>query len=202
MSYPDFYNSIPLTFETIQQCLTQGVSDRNSHFRTMNLSYINQNMPFCRTVVLREYDADLAYLQYHTDYRSPKIQALSENNNVAVHFYDSQSKIQMSMNGLAIIHHKDDIAENAWQKTQILSRRCYLSQYAPTTLVSEPHNGFDEKFKGNTQTYADTHIGYDNFSVVRIMIKTIDWLYLHMHGNRRIIFTNDTTGFNGQWCIP
>lgn len=202
MIYPDFYNSIPKSLQYIRKSLTHGFLNRQSAFRTMNLCYIYDNKPYCRTVVLRDCHDDLLYLQCHTDYRSPKIQALRENNQIAAHFYDSHSKIQITLNGTANIHYKDDIAKKAWDNTQVLSRRCYLSQLPPSYITTEADTGFDVKFINNTQNYADTEIGYDNFSVIRIMLQKIDWLYLHAHGNRRIIFTKNTTEFKGQWCIP
>lgn len=202
MQYPQFYNSIALTFDHIRHILTNSYTNRNSPFRTMNICYNDTQRPYCRTVVLRYCDNNLSYLQCHTDYRSPKISALQQNPHIALHFYDPQSKVQISMNGTATIHYMNDIAKTAWKKTQTLSRRCYLTPLPPSTLIPEPHSGFDDKFTNNTQTSEETEQGYHNFSVIRVEIQQIDWLYLHSHGNRRIIFTKNNAEFHGSWCIP
>jgi pyridoxamine 5'-phosphate oxidase len=202
MQYPQFYNSIPLTFDHMCDVLTNSYQNRNSPFRTMNICYIDTQKPYCRSVVLRHCDDNLVYLQFHTDYRSPKINALQQNPEIALHFYDSPSKTQITMNGIATIHYMNDISETSWAKTQTLSRRSYLTHLPPSTLIPEPHSGFDNKFIDNTQTPKETEQGYDKFAVVRVDIQKIDWVYLHAHGNRRIIFTKNDTEFNGSWCIP
>lgn len=202
MSYPSFYNNINNSFIHIQDILVDAVNNRYSPFRTMNIGYINDNVPMSRVVVLRHCETDLSFLQFHTDYRSPKIKALTKNHFISALFYDHTTKLQLSINGKAQIHYKDTVAEKAWEKTQILSRRCYLSLNPPSTLIPEADAGFDSKFMNNTQTLAETEAGYDNFAVVRIYINQIDWLYLHAHGNRRIIFTPSNKGFDGQWYAP
>jgi len=206
MSYPEFYNSIPQSLDHLKSLISQGISSRHTPFRTMNLCYIKDNTPVCRTVVIRQSDPDLSFIQCHSDYRSPKIKALMQHNQVAFHCYDSTSKVQLSMNGTAKVHYQDAITEQSWDKTQILSRRCYLSPLAPSSLITEPSAGFDPEFINNTQTKEDTHIGYDNFAVIRVHLHQIDYLYLHKHGNRRIVFTKNKpmtdSSFDGTWCIP
>jgi len=203
MSLPEFYNSISFSYEYIKTQLLDAMGNRKNGLRTMQLCYIKGETPFCRTVVLRHCAPDLSSLHCHSDYRSPKVKAMMSKPNVSIHFYDPALKIQLSMNGMSEIQYKNAITEASWEKTQTLSRRCYLSRNAPSDLLKEPNAGFAEKFENNTQTKEETEIGYDNFCVIKTYIHQIDYLYLHKLGNRRILFQKDAHNeFAGQWLAP
>jgi hypothetical protein len=165
----------------------------------MNIAYVDNNIPYCRTVVVRECATDMSYIRFHTDYRSPKIGILKQNPKIAVHFYSLDHKIQLSMNGTASIYYMDKITADAWHKTQFISRQCYLTPNAPSNRCDEPL-----LYRDNAKdTLFDTEQGYYNFAVIKILIKKIDFLYLHIHNNRRIIFTkNEANQFDGVWCNP
>ena len=194
--YPDFYNSIPKTWEYLIGILGNACNDRHSPLRTANVAYVDGNIPYCRTVVLRYCHNDLSYLQFHTDYRSPKVKNLSENPNIAIHFYDKENKIQLSMNGVASVNYMNDTTQEAWHKTQFLSRQGYLHANSPNIPLCDP----DLYHKNTVKSIIETEHGYYNFAVIKIMIHKIDFLYLHGNGNRRIIFTkNDVHEFNGEW---
>lgn len=196
--YPEFYHSIPKTLAYVTNILQDACKNRHNPCHTMNIAYIHHNMPVCRTVVLRTCDNQLDYLQFNTDYRSPKIDAIKYNQHVAGHFYDNQSKIQLSIHTKAIIHYMDDVAKEAWEKTQILSRQCYLQETAPSYPIAKP-----DKKKQTMDILDETEKGYFNFCVIRLYIKKIDFLYLHSNANRRILFTKNTHNqFIGEWISP
>jgi pyridoxamine 5'-phosphate oxidase len=200
VDYPEFYNSIEKSWEHISHTLPNAYKNRNNPFRTMNVAYVDNNIPFCRTVVLRECASDMSCLQFHTDYRSPKIKILQKNPNIAVHLYSAKDKMQLSINGVANIHYRDSITQDAWHKTQFLSRKCYLTPHVPSDLSNTPLDYIDH----NQKSLFDTEQGYYNFAVIRIAVQKIDFLYLHIHNNQRIIFSKDTqtNTFQGVWCNP
>ena len=73
--------------------------------------------------------------------RSSKIEALKKNNNIYFLFYNKKRKIQVRAKGIATIHHKNEITEQAWKKTQIISRKCYLAKKLQTVSIS-PNPGY------------------------------------------------------------
>ena len=77
-----FLNENPKSiFENIKQLLYLGTKDRHHSFHTPVFSNINQkNNPISRIVVLRHFDEEDLILNFHTDFRSPKVADLQNNN--------------------------------------------------------------------------------------------------------------------------
>ena len=85
-------------FEDIKKNLTRGVNDRKHTFHTpvfCNIDYENNIQS--RVVVLRQFDSPNMVLNFHTDFRSPKIFSLQQNNNSLFVFYDHKLKIQSNL---------------------------------------------------------------------------------------------------------
>ena len=195
------YNDFDIAFNGTIARIKDGVLSRKSHFHTMQCGYNDLlGFPTIRTVVLRYAEHDISELRFHTDIRSKKVAALKNNNKISVHFYDVLDKTQICGTGTATVHHHDDISNQAWDKTNILSRRCYLSELPPSTVMDYPASGLPEQFLENTHTIEDTHIGQDNFCVIALHIQQWDILYLKSSGNIRIHF--DIENNTRQWIIP
>ena len=81
-------------FNNIKELLTIGAKDRNHAFHTPIFSNNNSiNSVNSRVVVLRKFNQETLRLNFHTDYRSPKIIDLKKNNETIFVFYDSKLKI-------------------------------------------------------------------------------------------------------------
>ena len=87
-------------------------------------------------------------LRFHTDYRSPKINELKINNKSNFIFYDSKIKIQMRIKTLTNIHYNNEITMKAWEQTRLFSRKCYLTQKAPSSKTDIPEDGIEDNLKG------------------------------------------------------
>ena len=85
-------------------------------------------------------------LRFHTDIRSEKIEFIKNNNEIYFLFYNKERKIQVRAAGNAIIHYKNKTTEEAWKKTQVISRKCYLASNAPGTRSEIPTSGIPESF--------------------------------------------------------
>ena len=69
-------------FEDIKRNLTRGVKDRKHTFHTPVFCNVdNENNIESRVVVLRQFDSPNMVLNFHTDFRSPKVLSLKQNNN-------------------------------------------------------------------------------------------------------------------------
>ena len=86
-------------FEDIKSNLTRGVKDRKHTFHTPVFANKNQkNSVDSRVVVLRKFNENNLKLNFHTDFRSPKIINFKKDNNSSFVFYDFKLKIQLRIN--------------------------------------------------------------------------------------------------------
>jgi hypothetical protein len=200
---PKFYNDLDLTMQEIEYLLSRGVKDRKSNFHYTVLSTINNKAPESRTVILRNFNKDIFELNIHSDLRSEKINQIETNKNVSCLFYDDKKKIQIRINGLAEIERS---YQPSWDKLTNWSRRCYLSEKRPGTEVEKPSSGFPERFVDESPNDEDSAVGLNNFALIKVMIESIEWLYLASQGHRRAIFKilrkDSPFRIEKKWLIP
>jgi|TARA_Y100000814_G_C12212141_1_gene361742 pyridoxine/pyridoxamine 5'-phosphate oxidase len=190
-------------FEEIKTNLTRGVKDRKHAFHNPVFCNVDQDGGVdSRVVVLRKFDPINMILNFHTDYRSPKVSNLKQNNKSMLVFYDHKLKIQMRIKTTSIINYQNEIAKEMWDKTKLLSRKCYLTSKDPSSLTSLPEDGIPEHLIGKEPEFEESEKGYKNFTVIENKINEIDWLYLEISGHRRLnlLFQNNKPQF--QWLIP
>ena len=190
-------------FEDIIRNLTRGVKDRRHSFHTPVFSNIdNEDGITSRIVVLRQFDSANMVLNFHTDFRSPKIFSLQLNNNSLFVFYDHKLKIQLRIKTTSIINNQNKVSEEMWDKTKLFSRKCYLTEKAPSSSTNSPEDGIDENLRGKEPSLEESEKGYKNFTVVQNQIQKIDWLYLAASGHRRLKITMKDKMPSYQWIIP
>ena len=134
---------------------------------------------------------DINTIRFHTDYRSDKIRILKNNNNIYFVFYNKKRKIQGRVKGTAIINYKNDITQKAWEKTQVISRKCYLATNPPGTASSSPTSGLSKELEGKNPKIDNTEIS------------EFEWLYLASQGHRRAkISLVGENKFTSEWVTP
>ncbi len=189
--------------EDIKRNLARGVKDRKHDFHTPVFSNINkQNSIESRIVVLRNFDAKSMILNFHTDFRSPKIKDLEQNKNSIFVFYDYKLKVQLRIKTTSSINNQNSITKEWWEKTKLFSRKCYLTEKAPSSITNIPEDGININLQAKEPSKEESEKGYKNFTVVKNKIREIDWLYLEASGHRRlkVTFDEDTKIF--EWLIP
>ena len=189
--------------EDIKKNLMRAVKDRKHTFHTpVFCNADNQNSIESRVVVLREFDSQNMVLNFHTDFRSPKVSSLKKNNNSLFVFYDQKLKIQLRIKTTSSINNQNTIAEEMWEGTQLISRKCYLTEKTPSSVTTLPEDGINESLEGKEPTLEQSEKGYKNFTVIQNQIQQIDWLYLAASGHRRlkIILKDRIPSF--LWIIP
>ena len=199
---PDFYNNKDLIFDEIWALLSRGVVDRSEEFRLPVIIVNKGDFADGRIVVLRGAFKDRRVLRFHTDLRSSKIEALKNNQNIYFLFYNKKRKIQVRAKGLATIHHKNSITEEAWKKTQVVSRKCYLATNSPGSISAEPHPGYPKELEGKNPNIEDTEVGFENFCVIESKIDEMEWLYLASQGHRRAKLILKDEDVKTEWLIP
>ena len=190
-------------FQDIKRNLARGVKDRKHTFHTPVFCNINDNGVIeSRVVVLRKFDPINLVLNFHTDYRSPKVTNLKKNNNSLFVFYDHKLKIQMRIKTTSDLNNQNKVSKEMWSKTRPLSRKCYLTTKDPGSFTTIPSDGIPEHLTGKEPNLKESEEGFKNFTVVKNKVNEIDWLYLKISGHRRlkIIFKNEKPNY--QWIIP
>ena len=196
---PAYYEN----FEEIQKkywsMLDDAVTNRSSPFRIPVFICAHQDEVDGRIVVLRKSDRSNNLLQFHTDLRSPKVEILKKNNKASLLFYDKEEKIQLRVKVNCEINNQNSTTEESWKKTQHISRRCYLTDNPPGTLSKNPTSGMISKLEDFDYTIEQSEEGYENFTVIKCKIKSVEWLYLAAKGHRRAKFDLEDKNF---WLVP
>ena len=190
-------------FEDIKKNLTRGVKDRKHAFHTPIISNVDaQGGIDSRVVVLRKFDPANLILNFHTDFRSPKVSNLQKNNKSLFVFYDHKLKIQLRIKTTSSINNQNEKAKEMWDKTRLFSRKCYLTLKDPSSVTEFPEDGIPEHLTGKEPSLEESEQGYKNFTVVENKIDEIDWLYLEISGHRRLKlkFINNEPEY--EWLIP
>ena len=197
---PNYYNNIDLILDEIWSLLQRGVADRNEDFRLPVVIVSATDSAEGRVVVLRGAFKDKNILRFHTDFRSSKIKSLKENKKIYFVFYNKKRKIQVRAEGVAIVHKDNEITKEAWTKTQMMSRKCYLSPQAPGDFINDSASDLSKDMGNEIPTYEQSEIGYKNFCVIESKIKSFEWLYLASQGHRRAKFMLDEN--KSTWLVP
>ena len=179
--------------------VTAAVKSRTP-FHTPSIATLHQGEVSLRTVVLRKTLPTERELRFHTDVRSPKWQELSINPSISALFYDAVDRIQLRVKGKAVLHQTNEITAEAWQKTTLSSRCCYLTEHSPSSFSAISTSGLSEDIENENFTLAESEKGYSNFGIVSIHVQSIDWLWLNHAGHRRALFDYEK-GVN-SWMIP
>ncbi len=189
--------------EDIKKNLSRGVKDRKHNFHTPVFSNINdKNAIESRVVVLRQFDSKNMVLNFHTDFRSPKVADLKINQNSSFVFYDEKLKIQLRIKTNSMINNQNPITKEIWSKTKLYSRKCYLTEKAPSSITSIPEDGIHKSLQGKEPSVEESEKGFKHFTVVQNKIEEIDWLFLEASGHRRLKITINNNIENFEWLIP
>ncbi len=198
------FNEDPkIIYNNIKELLNKGVKDRHHSFHTPVFSnYEEDNLVDSRIVVLRKYNEEELKLNFHTDFRSPKVNSLKKNQNSFFVFYDFKLKIQLRIKTYSTVNNNNEISKKAWDLTRLFSRKCYLTQKKPSSLSLIPDDGIPQHLSGIDPTKEESENGYKNFTVIENEIQNIDWLYLASSGHRRLKISFKKLIPSYEWLIP
>ena len=197
---PAYYENLEEIQDKYWSMLEDAVTNRNSQFRIPVFICAGQDEVDGRIIVLRKSDREKKLLQFHTDFRSPKVNILKKNKNASLVFYDKEEKIQLRVKVECEINNQNSITEESWKKTQHISRRCYLTDSPPGTTSINPTSGMISQLEDFDYTMEQSEKGYKNFTVIKCKIVSIEWLYLAAKGHRRAKFDLETNNYS--WLVP
>ena len=197
---PAYYEDFNEIKKKIWLMLNDAVKNRGSQFRIPTFICGVGDKVDGRIVVLRKSDQSNNLVQFHSDIRSDKIELLKNNSNAALLFYDKDEKIQVRLKVNCIINYENDITKSSWEKTQHISRKCYLVDSGPGTESDVPTSGLKPELDNFDYTKEQSEEGYKNFTVIQCKIKSIEWLYLAAKGHRRAKFNLENN--KDTWLVP
>ena len=199
---PAYYENLEEIQKKLWSMLDDAVINRSSPFRIPVFICADHNDIDGRIVVLRKSDKNSNVLHFHTDFMSPKVNILKKNKNASLVFYDKEEKIQLRVKVICEINNKNSLAEESWKKTQHISRRCYLTDSGPGSVSENPTSGMISKLEDFDYTMEQSEKGYENFTVIKCKIKSIEWLYLAAKGHRRAIFDVENKKWTREFLEP
>ena len=200
---PDHYDNIDRIYELIWKLLDLGKRDTNSPFHQAYLATHNENFPSIRTIVLRNVNLKDKALSFHTDYRSNKINEIVKNDKISILFYDHDKKIQIKCSGKALINNKNENSNESWVNTMPFSKKCYIVDKPPGSLSDQPTSGFKKEYEIDMPDEEILNYGYENFTLVKMEILEIEWLYLYRYGHRRAKFSINNKELEKKvWLTP
>jgi 3-hydroxyisobutyrate dehydrogenase len=173
---------VDLAWSLIKMACTQ----RRHPFHTPTLSTLSERGPEARSVILRHADEENWELRANADYRSPKVNQLKGDPRSSWLFYSFPDHLQVRCYGHTQVHHQDEIADKAWRKSQLLSRRCYLAPIAPSLVINDLRPNLPPELVGREPTEEEAEPGFENFTVLRCRITEMDILSLRYEGNLRV----------------
>lgn len=176
--------------------LANAVRDRRSPMHTPAVATADADV---RVMVLRHFDPAHWTLRFHTDLRSPKVAALAADPRAGVVLYDPAARLQVRMQGLGRIEAAGARADAAWQAASNFARRCYLATAAPGTSVGAATSGLPDWAEGARPDEDQLLPARQNFALLVVTVRDIDWLHLAHDGHRRARFT---IGGEASWIVP
>ena len=197
---PAYYEDLGEIQNKYWSMLDDAVTNRSSPFRIPVFICTHQDEIDGRIVVLRKSNRENNLLQFHTDFRSTKVEIIKKNNKASLLFYDKEEKIQLRIKVDCIVNNQNSITEESWKNTQHISRRCYLTDSPPGTSSNNPTSGMISKLEDFDYTMDQSEEGYKNLAVIQCKIKSIEWLYLVAKGHRRAKF--DLKNNKDTWLVP
>ena len=186
----------------IWEALARGAAEEGNPWRTPAFGTAGEHEVSVRTVVLREARPASQELVCHADYRSRKIWEIRKNPQVRWLFHHPGERIQIRAGGVALVHHGNSAAREAWQRTPLANRLNYCTALAPGTRLADPDASLPARWKGCPPTLEETESGWPNFAVIATAIDHFEWLHLRSSGHRRAGFTWMKNHFSGQWLVP
>ncbi|WP_158858774.1 pyridoxamine 5'-phosphate oxidase family protein [Lunatibacter salilacus] len=184
-------NELSEVLKIVLDALKSAAKDTGHPFRFMSLATIHQQVPDIRYVVLRAMDAE-GCLYFFTDYRTQKIGHIRANPDVALLFYDSEKGVQIRMQGTALVHRNNAVAEKFWMTVEGEAQKAYNPVLTPGTLISHPVEAYNWP----------ENMGNSNFSVVQIVPSEFNVLQLDGMNHIRAKYVRNDDKWKMDWIAP
>jgi hypothetical protein len=117
-------------------------------------------------------------------------------------FYDPEMRHQFRVRAHAEVLREGPLFEDAWKRSDVSARRCYLAPRAPSSVSDVPTANLPDSHVDRNPNLEESEAGKVNFSVVRSEIISIERLHLASDGHRRVRFDFVEGDWQGVWIEP
>ncbi len=182
--------------------LEQAVGDPAHPFRTPVFGTTNLFECAMRVVVLRQVDTAKRWLVAYSDARAQKVHQLGLCQQAHWLFYEPTRRMQLRISAGTMVHLKDGVAAEHWQKLPLASRRNYCADQPPGSDLHAPGDAIAPELKEANVKSKQLDVGYENFAVLVSTVDQIEWLQLANEGHQRAVFNWTTAAWSGLWLVP
>jgi hypothetical protein len=187
--------------------LEAAVKDRRRGFHTASLATLDAGGdPDNRICTLRRVERERRLLVTHADIRSPKaLQVLRRHGGPGAWvFYDVTRRLQVRAKGMVHVERDTTLADEQWERTSVVSRRCYVAPHPPGTVTDTLDVNMDPALRDRRPLLEETHAGRANFCVLVTRVDEIDAMELAADGHRRAGFVWNAAAarMDGEWRAP
>ncbi len=182
------------------QLILRGKADKKHAFNTPTFTTVGADgSPRSRTVVLRDVSREQNRLTLWTDVRSDKATHIIHNQQIAWHFWDRRSKIQVMAGGTAHLAPEDD-------KTALFgslpkhSRKAYATLYPPGTPQASGTSDLPADWE--QLPLEETDYVNERFLVLHTELTWADVLLLDRAGHRRMTAERSDGDWSLSWVTP
>ena len=187
--------NLPELHTHLWDALRLGASPNRSAFTIWQLATLGlDGAPQLRSIVLREADESTGKLAFHTDRRSSKLADIDADDRVAMLSLDLDRHVQLRLNGRARPVQDGARVRRMWDGARPHTLILYQTPYAPGTVIAQPEDGHVPP--------EPAHSGFDNFTLVEVVLDAIEYLDLTPGQHRRAVFRRDDGAWRGQWIAP
>lgn len=182
---------------SIWESLRAGAGAGRSPFSVLQAATVGvDGNPQVRTIVLREVNESLARLSFHTDIRSGKVRELRERPAISMHGYDADRLVQLRLEGIASFVADEEEKLAVWKSSRPRTLILYRSPITSGSVIDDPA-------QAAPTDDADPMSGYENFCLVHVSVRRIDYLDLSNEPHHRAQFHLRGQGdFEGHWVAP
>tara|TARA_B100002052_G_scaffold299007_1_gene334680 strand:- start:3396 stop:3977 length:582 start_codon:yes stop_codon:yes gene_type:complete len=170
--------------------LKDAINNGKNDYHTFVFSTLNDNFPKSRIVVLRNLLVDPLKIYFNADFRSPKVAELKQNSSCTALFYDKKRKVQIRFKCKSTVHYQNDYAKQAWLKTRLQSRKCYMGPFAPSKKLDKWHPNIPLEYSKSDPEKLHSEVGYINFTHIELKVVESDILQLYHNGHIRFRVDN------------
>ena len=184
-------DKIEKIYKTEIEYLKDGIGNIKNLYHTFAFTSVREKFPESRTVVLRDVHVKPFKIFFNSDYRSPKILDLKNNNFCNALFYDKGRKMQLRFKCYATVHHNNKNTKNVWLQTPLQSRKCYMGPFRPSELLEKWDPNIPLEYLKTDPELEHSQDGYKNFAQVELEIIESDILQLNHDGHIRFKVDKD-----------
>jgi pyridoxine/pyridoxamine 5'-phosphate oxidase len=197
--------ALPGVLDAIWTELEGATKDRRHGFHVPAIATIGRDgAPRARCVVLRRVLRDACELHFHTDLRSAKVLEIAANPRVAWLLYDAGRRLQLRIEAEAVVLREGPRVDDAWARSALSSRRCYLAPHAPGEVAEEWLANIPAELTARVPDEAESAAGRVQFGLVVTRAVSVEWLFLASEGHRRARFVAgaDRASWIAHWLAP